>query len=122
MSLKEKGLSMVEIVMALVVLAILASTAIPSFVNSGSDANRAAVEGVAGSLGSAAAINYAVRSINKANGITISNCIDVANTLEGSLGKDYSIIASHIDPDETAQCTVVHHSGEKATFMAQGTR
>ena len=120
MSFKEKGLAFVEIVMALVVLAILATTAIPSFVSDRVSARQAAVEGVAGSLGSASAINYAVRIISESNGIAVTNCVDVVKTLEGSLGAEYKIVAAPIATGTKTECTVVHQEGEKATFVAHG--
>ena len=120
MSLKEKGLGFIEIVMALVVIAILATTAIPSFVNSRVDARKAAVDGVAGSLGSASAINYAVRSISASNGVAVTNCIDVVKTLEGNLGTEYTVLSAPVTSGSKTQCTVVHKDGERAIFYAQG--
>ena len=120
MTLKEKGLGIVEIGMALVVIAIIATTAIPSFVSDRVGARQAAVDGVAGSLGSASAINYAVRSISDSNGVAVSNCADVIKTLEGTLGVEYKIIAAPVATGSRTECTVVHQAGEKATFTAHG--
>ena len=120
MSFKEKGLGFVEIVMALVVIAILATTAIPSFVSDRVDARQAAVDGIAGSLGSASAINYAVRSISDSHGIAVTNCTDVVKALEGSLGDDYKIVAAPIAHGAKSACTVVHRGGQTATFVAHG--
>ena len=120
MKFRERGLSIVEIVMMLVVLAILASTAIPSFVDKRADANQAAVEGMAGSLGSASAINFTVRSISSGNGIAVASCKDVALALESSLSADYTITAKPITPGATEQCTVTHRSGQSAQFIGHG--
>ncbi|MEJ2180576.1 MAG: prepilin-type N-terminal cleavage/methylation domain-containing protein [Gammaproteobacteria bacterium] len=116
----ERGLSIVEVVMTLVVLAILASTAIPSFVSDRTVARQSAVDGVAGSLGSASAINFTVRSINSEYGIPISNCKDVALTLEGELTSEYTIESVKINPGTNQKCTVTHRGGESAEFVAHG--
>ena len=120
MKYQERGLGMVEIVMALVVLAILASTAIPSFVTDRTAARKAAVEGVAGSLGSASAINFTVRNINSEYGVSISNCTDIALTLEGELTSEYTIVPVKINPGTNLKCTVTHSSGESAEFVGHG--
>jgi len=117
MRFQERGLSIVEIVMALVVLAILASTAIPSFV---SDRRQAAVDGVAGSLGSASAINFTVRNISSEYGVPISNCRDVALTLEGSLTSEYTIEPAKINPGTNQKYTVTHRNGESTEFVGHG--
>ncbi|WP_455209543.1 type II secretion system protein [Kaarinaea lacus] len=118
----ERGLSLVEIVMMLVVLGILASTAIPSFVDKRAVAHQTAVTGVAGSLGSASAINFTVRSINGSNGIAVANCLDVAKALESSLSSEYSIAETPIGPGVTRKCTVTSRSGESAEFIGHGIR
>ena len=120
MKYQQRGLSLVEIVMALVVVAILASTAIPSFVTDRTAARKAAVEGVAGSLGSASAINFTVRNINSEYGLSIANCTDIALTLEGELTSEYTIVPAEISPGTNKKCTVTHKSGESAEFVGHG--
>ena len=120
MKFQERGLSIVEIVMALVVLAIIASTAIPSFVTDRTVARKAAVEGVAGSLGSASAINFTVRNINSEYGVSISNCKYIALTLEGELTSEYTIEPAKINPGTNQKCTVTHRGGESAEFVGHG--
>lgn len=55
----EKGFTLIEIVMVIVLLGILAAVAIPRFVDLTTDANQAAVDGFAGALAGGNAINYA---------------------------------------------------------------
>ena len=120
MKFHERGLSTVEIVMLLVALAIMASTAIPGFVDNQSHTTRVDVEGIARSLGSASAINYAVRSIRSGNGRAVTNCQDVAKTLEGSLPSGYTIAETPIVPGVKQKCTVTHRNGESADFIGHG--
>ncbi len=120
MKYRQRGLSIVEIVMALVVLAILASTAIPSYVSERTDSRKAAVESIAGSLDSASHINFAVRSINAELGVKVSSCQDVALALEGELSSEYTIVPAKINPGANKKCTVTHRGGESAEFIGRG--
>lgn len=59
MKTTQQGFTLIELVMVIVILGILAATAIPRFVNLSTEARGAAVSGLAGSISSAFAINYA---------------------------------------------------------------
>jgi MSHA pilin protein MshA len=88
MSIKQKGFTLIELVMVIVILGILAATALPKFVDLTSDAGTAAAQGVAGAVGSATAMNYSKRLISaSAAGTYAMNSSNVcAVTGAGTLG------------------------------------
>ena len=119
----QKGFTMIELVMVIVILGILAAVAIPRFVDLQSNAQQAAVDGHAGALGAASSINYSGCSAT-GHTVTANKCVAVTTCSNAAslvtpvltLGAAGAAIA---DTYNLAAATAVASNGAEATCTLQ---
>jgi len=92
----EKGFTMIELVMVIVLLGILAAVAIPRYIDLQTQARAAALQGVVGSINGASSVNYAAAQVTAGGGVTTTGltCTAAATAiLQGGMPDGYTTTA-----------------------------
>jgi len=118
---RPQGFTMIELIVVIVILGVLAATALPKFIDMNSDAKAAALKGVVGAA-SAMTINYsgcAVALHTPASGkcVKVDNCDDLGTIMQGGLPTGYTVGTVALGTGSAgsngveAACTITQGSG-----------
>ena len=120
----QRGFTLIELVMVIVILGVLAAVAIPKFVDLKGDAQQASLQGYAGALASANAINYSGCSIT-GNVVTAGKCVKISKCSDaGALLSPpitLSATCSTTQPFLTADTAGATNGGETVCSLRYGT-
>jgi MSHA pilin protein MshA len=91
---RSQGFTMIELIVVIVILGVLAATALPKFIDLNDDAKAAALAGVVGAAGSAMTINYsgcAVTQHKQTTGkcVPVKECANLKEIMQGGVPTGY---------------------------------
>ncbi|WP_394147703.1 type II secretion system protein [Shewanella atlantica] len=113
---KQKGFTLIELVVVIIILGILAVTAAPKFINLQSDARKSTLEGMKGALQGANTLLYskaAIQSKEKEDGGTTANIDTTGDGTADTIG-----VYGYVKADATEMKKVLESDDSEWTIAA----
>jgi len=115
---KQNGFTLIELVIVIIVLGILAATAVPKFINLQDDAKISAMNGVEAAVRSAANIVYSKSAIDGTEASTSASSAAGVTTIFGYPTADANGIAKAVELSGFEVITTAQ-TADTATFVAE---